>query len=241
MLFAGAPLQAPARHDKARWPRGPGGMSFGAVDGQAADPFWQSGANFEDPNADRWSLLKEGHALEAGRRVGGLLFKRNSSRDEMAGPLPVKRVTRADDKEAIARRVLDLLPRWFGIEEAKRDYVRAARELPMFACVRGDQAIAFLTLKIHNEVNAEIHALGVLPQFHRRKLGTDLVRSAERHARERGLRFLTVKTLAASAVDESYRSTRCFYRAVGFVALEELPNLWGPSNPCLMMIKCLDE
>jgi len=54
---------------------------------------------------------------------------------------------------------------------------------------------------------------------------------------ERGIRFMTVKTLAASHPDPNYAKTRRFYEAIGFLPLEVLPTLWGCSNPCLLMLK----
>lgn len=149
-------------------------------------------------------------------------------------------VTLEQDKEAVCRRILDALPQWFGIEEAKEAYIRAARDLPMFACGTGEDAVGFMTLKVHNEFAAEIHSMGVLPEWHRQGIGTRLLRCAEQHARAKGPKFLTVKTLVPSSADENYHATRRFYRAVGFVPLEVLPNLWGPDNPCLLMIKSLD-
>ena len=109
----------------------------------------------------------------------------------------------------------------------------------MFACVVDDVAVAFLALNFHNEFTAEIHTMGVLPKWHRRGLGTRLLRRAERHAAEEGFRFLTVKTLSPSKPDKNYEATRQFYQATGFIPLEELPDLWGAQNSCLMMIKCV--
>lgn len=142
-----------------------------------------------------------------------------------------------ENKEAVCRRILDALPQWFAVEKAKEDYIHAARDLPMFACIAHEEVVGFTTLKPHNEYAAEIHSMGVLPQWHRRGVGRHLLRRAERYASEKGLRFLTVKTLAPSHPDERYQLTRRFYRGVGFVPLEELPDLWGSSNPCLLMIK----
>ena len=48
-----------------------------------------------------------------------------------------------------------------------------------------------------------------------------------------------MKTLAPSDPDPSYAATRAFYAAVGFLPLEELPQVWGPQNPCLLMVKAL--
>lgn len=48
--------------------------------------------------------------------------------------------------------------------------------------------------------------------------------------------MLQVKTLGARHPDEGYARTRAFYRAVGFLPLEETDDLW-PGNPCLIMVK----
>jgi hypothetical protein len=44
-----------------------------------------------------------------------------------------------------------------------------------------------------------------------------------------------VKTLGPSRADVGYAATRRFYRAVGFLPLEELIDFWG-KNPCLVMV-----
>lgn len=111
----------------------------------------------------------------------------------------------------------------------------------MLVCRAGGDVVGFVTVKIHNEFTAEIHAMGVLPNWHRRGIGARLVRRVECYAGEEGVRFLTVKTLSPSKLDDNYRSTRRFYRAVGFVPVQEFPDLWGPDNPCLLMMKCLGD
>ena len=146
-----------------------------------------------------------------------------------------------ENKEAVCRQILDALPQWFGLEAAKEAYVRAARDLPMLACGSYGDFVGFLTLKVQSPCAAEIHAMGVLPRWHRRGIGRRLVDRAERYASETGLRFLTVKTLAPSKPDEAYAATRRFYEAMGFLPLEEFPELWGPDNPCLLMIRCLES
>ncbi len=51
--------------------------------------------------------------------------------------------------------------------------------------------------------------------------------------------YLTVKTLSSTHPDPDYAETRAFYAAMGFVPLMELPDLWDPGNPCLVMLKKL--
>jgi GNAT superfamily N-acetyltransferase len=152
---------------------------------------------------------------------------------------------------AAAERILRALPAWFGIESALLDYAAAADELPTFV-VRipdagcgpageagpgeGAQVVGFLTLRPTSPRAAEIHVLAVLPDHHRRGIGRALVERAAAYARAEGRTLLHVKTLAPSDPDPGYASTRRFYEALGFVPLEELPQVWGPENPCLIMV-----
>lgn len=54
-----------------------------------------------------------------------------------------------------------------------------------------------------------------------------------------GVELLQVKTLGASHPDAGYKLTRQFYAAMGFQPLEEMIGVWGPQNPCLIMVKRL--
>jgi ribosomal protein S18 acetylase RimI-like enzyme len=131
--------------------------------------------------------------------------------------------------------VLAALPGWFGIEEAVERYVREVAELPTFAVERD----GFLSLKLHTDAAAEIYAMGVRPQSHRRGIGTALLEAAEAFLRGREVEYLQVKTLGPSHPSEHYAATRSFYAARGFRSLEELTAIWGEANPCLVMVKHL--
>ena len=55
-----------------------------------------------------------------------------------------------------------------------------------------------------------------------------------------GVRLLQVKTLGPSGASEEYAlDARAFYEAIGFLPLEERTDIWGPANPCLIMVKPL--
>jgi ribosomal protein S18 acetylase RimI-like enzyme len=90
----------------------------------------------------------------------------------------------------------------------------------------------------HFPQSAEIHLLAVDPALHRCGVGRALVTALEVDLAADGVEFLQVKTLGPSHPDAGYQLTRKFYRAMGFVPLEELLELW-PGNPCLVMIKSL--
>ena len=140
---------------------------------------------------------------------------------------------------AAAEGILRALPDWFGIEQALVDYVRAADEGPTFIAETGGQTIGFVTLKRTSDCAAELHVMAVLPSEQRRGAGRALVEGAAAHARAEGCALLHVKTLAPSDPDPGYAATRAFYSAVGFLPLEELPQIWGPENPCLIMVRVL--
>jgi GNAT superfamily N-acetyltransferase len=138
--------------------------------------------------------------------------------------------------------ILRALPHWFGIEAATLAYVRAADAGPTWLAVdaaRPAEPMGFLTATRHSEAAAEITVMAVRPEAHRTGVGRALVAAAEADLRADGVRFLQVKTLSSRDPDEGYARTRAFYEAEGFVLLEELPDLWGPDNPCAVLIKAL--
>jgi len=143
------------------------------------------------------------------------------------------------DRSRICQDVLDDLPEWFGIEEAKSSYVAAAAHLPMFAGYVEGRAVGFVSLKIQTRFAIDLYVLGVRRDFHRRGIGKALVDAAAVFSRQAGASFLTVKTLAPSSPDRNYAATRSFYEAVGFMPIEILPGLWGDENPCLLMLKSI--
>lgn len=154
--------------------------------------------------------------------------------------MDIRRVETPAEKSETCEHILRTLPEWFGIEESLVNYVREAASLSMWAAYAPTgEAIGFVCLKEHTAYAAEVAVMGVLPTWHRTGAGRALIAACERHARGKGMPFLTVKTLDESAQSEEYDRTRRFYRAMGFLPLEVFPLLWDPSNPCLLMAKWL--
>jgi GNAT superfamily N-acetyltransferase len=135
--------------------------------------------------------------------------------------------------------ILRALPQWFGIEAATAQYIRDIEHMPTLLALAEDQVIGFLTLKHHSPYSAEIHVMAVRPTEHRHGAGRALLARAEQILHQQGVEYLQVKTLSPSRPDEHYARTRHFYEATGFRALEEFPDLWGPVNPCLQLVKRL--
>ncbi len=136
--------------------------------------------------------------------------------------------------------VLRNLPEWFGIESALQAYVEKVNLLPTYIACTDNRAVGFLTLEKHFPESAEIHVMGIMPEFHRMGIGRALQRRAEFDLQAKGVKFLQVKTLSFSSSNKEYAETRKFYLAMGFSPLEEMPDLWGAGNPCLIMIKSLE-
>ncbi|MCK5132153.1 MAG: GNAT family N-acetyltransferase [Candidatus Sabulitectum sp.] len=137
--------------------------------------------------------------------------------------------------------VLRDLPEWFGIESALRAYVNKVDYLPTYTAVIEERIIGFLSVERHYSESAEIHVMGILPEFHRMGIGRALQREAELDLVAQGVKFLQVKTLSPSSPNKDYAETRKFYLSTGFSPLEEMSDLWGAENPCLIMVKSLEE
>ena len=91
----------------------------------------------------------------------------------------------------------------------------------------------------HNEISVELYVLAVNAAYHRRGIGTRLYYLIEKELKEKGVRFVQVKTLANSAGNENYANTRKFYLKLGFQPLEVFSKLWGKDTPCLQMVKSI--
>ncbi len=157
--------------------------------------------------------------------------------------IPITLVQEPETRQAVCRTVLAALPEWFGIPEATEEYCRESAKHLMAAAFRGPEALGFACAKLNNASTAELYVMGVRPESHRRGLGRRLVErlADELLAGHPGLRHLLVKTLDASRENEEYARTRRFYEAIGFLPLDVIPEIWGPENPCLLLVKDLHD
>jgi ribosomal protein S18 acetylase RimI-like enzyme len=144
-----------------------------------------------------------------------------------------------EGKVSIARSILEGLPEWFGILQARERYIERAGQLPMTAVSVGTEIVGFLSVENKTRVSSEIHVLGIRRDWHRRGVGTILLRATEIALIPSGIRYLIAKTLSNKHSNAHYGITRQFYESVGFEPIDELPELWGPDAPCLMMLKVL--
>ncbi|MFN8177763.1 MAG: GNAT family N-acetyltransferase [bacterium] len=135
--------------------------------------------------------------------------------------------------------MLRSLPDWFGIESSIVRYVEDLSELESYVATRDERVVGFIAVRMHNPLSAEIEVIAVRPECHGSGAGRSLIDHVERLLQARGVEFLQVKTLGPSRPNEHYARTRDFYEHMGFRALEET-NLWGPANPCLILVKRLE-
>ena len=142
------------------------------------------------------------------------------------------------EKTRIARVVLEALPEWFAVEEAREDYIRKSADWAFFAAFEGERAVGFLCVKQTGEATAELAVMGVLQEFHRRGVGRGLFAAAKAFAVNQGYEFMQVKTVRMGMY-ESYDRTNLFYKSLGFKEFEVFPTLWGEADPCQIYVMAL--
>ena len=136
-----------------------------------------------------------------------------------------------------AEKILRSLPNWFGIEKSTIQYIKDANSMPTILVKDSSNIIGFLTIKRHFVETAEIHCMGLLPQYHRKGIGKLLITELENYLKREKYKILQVKTISEDSNCKFYAQTRKFYKSVGFIPIEVFPKLWDESNPCLQLVK----
>lgn len=153
----------------------------------------------------------------------------------------IKQVCDMDEKTRVTLEIMNRLPEWFSPPEDIVNKANIHRSYPFIAAYDNTEAVGFATLKIHNQHTVEIYNLGVLREYHRLGIGHALIDNCIQYCKENNYRFLTVKTLDSSVEYEPYNGTRAFYKEEGFVPLEVFTTFWNENNPCLFLIKVINE
>ena len=151
----------------------------------------------------------------------------------------MKKIKEKAEKSRICKEIIESLHDWFGIESSNQEYIERSIETDFYAAYIFDKEVGFFSIISHFSQTSEIYVCGILQDFHRQGIGRKLLLVIEADLKRKGVKFLTVKTLSASHPDEGYAKTREFYKACGFVPVEEFKELWGKENPCLFMVKAL--
>ena len=104
-------------------------------------------------------------------------------------------ITDSNEKQAIAREILEALTDWFGIEESREEYISGSAGWTFFAAKGTEGPIGFLCLKETGKSTVELAVMGVLMEHHRSGVGRRLVEKAIETARLQGYEFMQVKTV----------------------------------------------
>jgi GNAT superfamily N-acetyltransferase len=150
----------------------------------------------------------------------------------------IRIVCNAEEKRRIARLILEALPEWFGIPEARENYIEESADEMMVASFDNNAPNGFLCLKETGKETVELAVMGVLKEYHRKGIGTKLFEAAKEIAVEQGYSFLQVKTVQMGKYEE-YDRTNMFYLALGFKEFEVFPTLWDECNPCQIYVMSL--
>ncbi|MBO4915727.1 MAG: GNAT family N-acetyltransferase [Oscillospiraceae bacterium] len=150
----------------------------------------------------------------------------------------IEEIRDAAEKKKIARAILEALPEWFGIPEARENYIAESADEVTVAAVEDGTPIGFLCLKETGRDTVELAVMGVVKERHRRGVGRALFESARRIAAEKGYSFLQVKTVQIGRYEEYDRTNR-FYLSLGFKEFELMPELWDKQNPCQIYVMAI--
>jgi len=155
-----------------------------------------------------------------------------------ASDIRIVSVEEAAEKQRISRSILEALPEWFGIPEAREQYIKEGVAQLFFAALDVEKAIGFLCLKETGKETVELSVMGVLKDYHRRGIGRKLFEQAKKAAGNHGYSFMQVKTVQMGRY-AAYDATNRFYRSLGFKEFEVFPTLWDERNPCQIYVMTL--
>lgn len=151
----------------------------------------------------------------------------------------IKEINEPSEKSQIVKNILQELPEWFGIEEATQWYIDDAKASECLVALDENERVGFVTLSNTSEDCVEIVCMGVLPSYHRKGIGKQLMKAAEKLMTGH-YHLIQVKTVDEGHY-EQYDVTNQFYRCCGFKKLEVFPTLWDEHNPCLVWVKSLPK
>lgn len=140
-----------------------------------------------------------------------------------------------EEKRDITRNILEALPDWFEIPEAREEYICDSMGNIFFCALENEKRVGFLYLKQTGKDTVELAVMGVLKEYHRKGIGRALFECAKKIVRESGYSFIQVKTVQMGKY-EDYDNTNRFYISLGFKELEVFPTLWDERNPCQIYV-----
>ena len=107
--------------------------------------------------------------------------------------MKLKEIIDDTEKQDITRFILEALPEWFGISEARENYIKESAKCPFIAAYDKKRPVGFVYLKETGRDTVELFVMGVLKEYHRQGVGKALVLKAKEIATEKGYTFLQSK------------------------------------------------
>ena len=84
--------------------------------------------------------------------------------------MKIIKVINDEEKKKITRAILEALPEWFGILEAREEYILDSVGKDFFCAMEKDKVVGFLYLKQTGKDTIELAVMGVLKEYHRKVL-----------------------------------------------------------------------
>lgn len=150
----------------------------------------------------------------------------------------IEQVANKEEKKKIAREVLEDLKEWFGIDEAREEYIEKSKEHPFWAAFDGERNVGFLYLVETGKDTVELYVIGVKKEYQHSGIGKKMFQEALEAAKASGYHFIQVKTVQRGNY-ESYDRTNDFYDSLGFKEFEVFPTLWDEWNPCQIYVMAI--
>lgn len=152
--------------------------------------------------------------------------------------MEIQELTVAEEKQKVVRQILEGLPEWFGIAEAREEYIAQSAGQPCFAAMEQGKPIGFLCLKETGRDTMELAVMGGTESTTAEVVAERFLRQQRSMRPKPGILFCQVKTVQMGRYKE-YDDTNRFYQSLGFKELEVFPSLWDEWNPCQIYIMAI--
>jgi len=149
----------------------------------------------------------------------------------------IKVIKSVDKMVIVCRKILSKLPAYFPYTEPSENYIKNTKDITMI--VKEDingNPLGFLTINPKNKNTAEIHVMGVDPNYQRQGVGSSLINKAKYLATLNGFTFLLVKVIN----NNLFKAARNFYEKNEFRSIE-LTTKTGEDDFRLTMVMVLSK
>ena len=106
--------------------------------------------------------------------------------------MEIRQLTDSAEKQAVTRLILEALPEWFGIPEAREEYIRESAGRIFFCAYDRNRPVGFLYLKETGNATVELYVMGIRKEYHRQGIGRLLFRQARDAASGAGYAFMWI-------------------------------------------------